>query len=438
MAIVNSIWKLKCTAKNYDWGKIGSNAEVFRLFKANSGENCELIELNNKPYAELWMGTHVSGSSYVVQNQSDLLNDDINHDYGVNYEGFNGVNLKNWINDHPFVLGEKVLEKWGCDLPFLFKVLSVAKPLSIQAHPSKDLAKKLHLKFPKVYKDENHKPEMALAITKFEILCGFVAIEDLRKTLDSVPEISQLVGSAVVDRVANVTPEDGEEAIKAAFKQLFTQMMSASNNVVAKVLSQLISRLRAKDDLTSEEKLVLRLEQQYPGDVGVLAAFLMNFMTLNPGEAVCVGANELHAYISGDCIECMATSDNVVRAGLTSKPRDVTTLCEMLTYRQGRPEVLRGFNVEGTNGYTKRFRPPFEEFEVDHCDLPDRKTIDFPSVDGPSLFLVTQGTGTIRAGFSVEKITVGDVLFAPANAKLTVSSETRLQIYRAGVNTKFL
>ena len=72
--------------------------------------------------------------------------------------------------------------------------------------------------------------------------------------------------------------------------------------------------------------MVLRLEQQYPGDVGVLAAFLMNFVTLNPGEALCLGANELHAYVSGDCIECMATSDNVVRAGLTPKKRDVKTL----------------------------------------------------------------------------------------------------------------
>ena len=67
--------------------------------------------------------------------------------------------------------------------------------------------------------------------------------------------------------------------------------------------------------------------------MGVLAAFLMNFVTLNPGEALWLGANELHAYVSGDCIECMATSDNVVRAGLTPKQRDVKTLCEMLTYK---------------------------------------------------------------------------------------------------------
>ncbi|XP_074308304.1 mannose-6-phosphate isomerase 1-like [Silene latifolia] len=413
--------KLRCTVKNYDWGRIGSNTQVYRLHKANFGGNVD----PNKPYAELWMGTHASGSSYVVRSDGISVNNP-------------GETLKKLIENHPYVLGDKVLEKWGSDLPFLFKVLSVAKPLSIQAHPCKQLAKTLHLKYPKVYKDANHKPEMALAITKFEILCGFVGIEDLQKTLKSVPEISQLVGSVIVDGIANITPQDGEENVKAALRQLFTQIMSASSHVIAEVLSQLISRLRKKENLTSEEKLVLRLEEQYPGDVGVLAAFLMNFVTLNPGEALCLGANELHAYVSGECIECMATSDNVVRAGLTPKQRDVQTLCEMLTYKQGCPEILRGFNVEGTDGCAKRYRPPFEEFEVDHCELTESRTISFPSVAGPSLFLVTQGTGTIQAGFSVEKVREGDVLFAPANSKLSISSDTRLELYRAGVNSKFL
>jgi len=80
--------------------------------------------------------------------------------------------------------------------------------------------------------------------------------------------------------------------------------------------------------------LVLSLEKQYPGDVGVLAAYFMNYVKLSPGEALFVGANEPHAYLSGECIECMATSDNVVRAGLTPKYRDVQTLCSMLTHDQ--------------------------------------------------------------------------------------------------------
>lgn len=87
-------------------------------------------------------------------------------------------------------------------------------------------------------------------------------------------------------------------------------------------------------ELNDKEQLVLRLEKQYPADVGVISAFFFNYMKLNPGEALYLGANEPHAYLSGECIECMATSDNVVRAGLTPKHRDVQTLCSMLTYKQ--------------------------------------------------------------------------------------------------------
>ena len=107
---------------------------------------------------------------------------------------------------------------------------------------------------------------------------------------------------------------------------------------------------------------------------------------------------------------------------------------------QGRPNILRGFNVEGSDGRTKRYRPPFEEFEVDHCDLPEGTSTKFPAMAGPSLFVVTEGTGTISTTpFSSEKIRVGDVLFAPANTKFSIEcTGKRLQLYRAGVNSKFL
>lgn len=86
--------------------------------------------------------------------------------------------------------------------------------------------------------------------------------------------------------------------------------------------------------LTEKEELVLRLEKQYPGDVGVIASFLFNYVKLSSGEALYLGANEPHAYLHGECVECMATSDNVVRAGLTPKKLDVQTLCSILTYKQ--------------------------------------------------------------------------------------------------------
>ncbi|KAL2896328.1 Mannose-6-phosphate isomerase 2 [Bienertia sinuspersici] len=253
MAVNGVFWneeklqRLKCSVKNYDWGKIGSDSEVYRLYSANSEGN----KLDpHKPYAEFWMGTHESGSSHVVKKGKVLANG--NNGFVVlngRCGDLQGDTLKSWIEKNPNVLGQKVVEKWGYELPFLFKVLSVAKTLSIQAHPCKELAEKLHIKDPSVYKDDNHKPEMALAITKFEILCGFVGLEDLQKILKGVPEISQLVGAAVVDQVLNINAEDGEDAVKAALKQLFTLIMSASENVIAEVLLQLISRLKKKDEV---------------------------------------------------------------------------------------------------------------------------------------------------------------------------------------------
>ncbi|KAF8407799.1 hypothetical protein HHK36_006935 [Tetracentron sinense] len=414
--------RLRCSVQNYDWGKLGEESQVSRLFSINSGLDIEV----DKPYAELWMGTHESGPSFVVQNEE--------------HRGFDSepVSLKSWISENPSVLGEKVVEKWGTDLPFLFKVLSVAKALSIQAHPEKELARALHKSQPTVYKDDNHKPEMALALTEFEALCGFVSLEELKGVLCSVPEIIELVGSADADQILHVNEEDGKEKVRTLLQSIFTQLMAASKDAISKMVSNLKSRLNMENkvrQLTDKEQLVLRLEKQYPADVGIISAFFLNYVKLNPGEALYLGANEPHAYICGECIECMATSDNVVRAGLTSKLRDVQTLCSMLTYRQGFPEILRGVAL---NPYTTRYLPPFDEFEVDRCILPQDASLVFPTIPGPSVFLVTAGEGMMFIGSSEEDVILeGDVLFVPADTELSFRATSEMQLYRAGVNSRF-
>ncbi|GAB2288864.1 Mannose-6-phosphate isomerase [Dionaea muscipula] len=417
--------RLACSVKNYDWGKVGSDSVVAGLCSANSGLEVDPY----KAYAEFWMGTHESGPSFVVKSDGNLMN-------GENGQP-QGVTLKSWIQKNPNVLGSEVLKKWGCDLPFLFKVLSVAKALSIQAHPDKGLASRLHESQPDVYKDDNHKPEMALAITEFEALCGFISVKELKDVLQSVPEIRELVGDAYVSQILDFNSEDQEENhVKAQVKSLFTQLMSARKDMISDALSKLKSRLKLKDEITVKERLVLRLERQYPDDVGVIAAFFMNYVKLKPGQALCLGANELHAYVSGDCIECMATSDNVVRAGLTPKKRDVQTLCSMLTYKLDFPDILEGYCV---NKYIHKYRPPFEEFEVDRCVLPLGASTSFPAISGPSIFLVANGEGRARTSSSNEEtICAGDVLFVPANSEISVNAETQLELYRAGVNSEFL
>ncbi|KAJ1443239.1 RmlC-like cupin domain superfamily [Sesbania bispinosa] len=411
----NHLQRLHCSVKNYDWGLPGRISQVARLFALNSGSQFD----PEQPYAELWMGTHDSGPSFLLSNTAQR------------------VTLKAWISENPDVLGDKVLKKWGSDLPFLFKVLSVGKALSIQAHPDKELARTLHKLQPNEYKDGNHKPEMALAMTDFEALCGFITLKELKAVLHTVPEVVELVGAANANLVLQTEDQYGEEKVKPVLQAVFTLLMSASKEIVTDAVNRLKNRLQKESEvrqLTDKEQLVLRLEKQYPGDVGVIAAFFLNHVKLNPGEALFLGPNEPHAYLSGECVECMATSDNVVRAGLTPKHRDVQTLCSMLTYKQGSPEILRGVPL---NTYVNRYIPPFEEFEIDRCILPQGETVVFPAIPGPSIFLVTTGEGMINKGSPKGRtVTEGDVLFAAAYTEISVTSASELHLYRTGVNSK--
>ncbi|WOK93473.1 hypothetical protein Cni_G02171 [Canna indica] len=415
---------LRCSVQNYDWGRFGEDSTVARLFEQNSGGEIELA----RPYAELWMGTHESGPSFVVAPSET-----------AGSLGPETVTLKQWITANPGSLGEKVVEKWGNDLPFLFKVLSVAKALSIQAHPDKELARMLHKMRPNVYKDPNHKPEMAIALTEFKALCGFVNIEELKDVLISVPEIKDLVGSEEARKFFITEELDVNSEAKMFLQSIFTKLISSSKEAVSELVSKLKVRLDTESKirtLTEKEQLILLLEKQYQADVGVVAAYFFNYVKLSPGEALYIGPNEPHAYISGECIECMAASDNVVRAGLTPKYIDVQTLCSMLTYKQGFPEIIRGSPV---NPYVSRYTPPFDEFEVDHCLLPPKESVVFSAIPGPSIFIVVVGEGKMQ--FSAtddqdQKFMMGDVFFVPAKNEIRISAgvDGPTQLFRAGVN----
>ncbi|KAG6493695.1 hypothetical protein ZIOFF_048689 [Zingiber officinale] len=492
--------RLRCAVQNYDWGRFGEESAVARLFERNSGAEVEL----ERPYAEFWIGTHESGPSFVEAG-------------GL---GTASVTLKEWIGMNPGVLGEKVEAKWGRDLPFLFKVLSVAKALSIQAHPDKELARMLHEMRPNVYKDPNHKPEMAIALTEFKALCGFIGVEELKNVLTCVPEITELVGNEEANKLISAKSLDEDLNTKVLLKSIFTKLMSTSKEAVADLVSKLKGRLDVENKLaciscnrlliavpdfstflaklilavlentlenvsgnfgllqsetyfpfielkdvtsksiktllviagmnncfqetfliirtlTEKEQLVLLLEKQYQADVGVIAAFFFNYLRLNPGEALYIGPNEPHAYLSGECIECMAASDNVVRAGLTPKYIDVQTLCSMLTYRQGFPEIIHGVPL---NPHVKRYTAPFDEFEVDHCLLQPKESVVFPAIPGPSIFLVVAGEGKMHMASEVEgqKIAKGDVYFVPTQneIRLSAAADEQISIFRAGVNSR--
>ncbi|KAI8578121.1 hypothetical protein K450DRAFT_249132 [Umbelopsis ramanniana AG] len=388
-----AIYRLKAQTQSYDWGKLGDVSKVAEFARA-SGTTTD----SSTPYAELWMGTHPNAPSYTMtkDNQESKA-------------------LKDLISADQNLSTPEVYQQYEGDLPFLFKILSIRKALSIQAHPDKTLGAKLFKEFPNVYKDPNHKPEMAIAITPFEALCGFRPLEEIAGHLEQFPEFANIVGQdvaskfiATVKQSSHSTDESSVTQNKAALKTLFSALMNKEQPEITKQLNALVDRVKGQDGILPE--LITRLDQQYPGgDIGVFSVLMLNYIKLAPGEAIFLGANEPHAYLSGDCVECMAASDNVVRAGLTPKFKDVTVLVDMLTYRYGsaKSQLMTADETEVHQG-----------------------------VKGPSIFIVTGGEGSLT-GESLKTesdfpLRAGYVYFIGANVPVKFKADRDgLEIYRA-------
>ena len=182
--------RLKAKTQQYAWGKIGMDSAVAQLLHGQGGK----VELD-KPYTEYWFGTHVRGPSEIVARESAAVSAaavaaSAARKGGEQDSGSLNMPLKEWLAANPAAAGDLASEDFEGDLPYLFKVLSINKGLSIQAHPDKDLAKRLHAERPEVYKDPNHKPEMALAITDFEAMCNFRPAADIADFIDATPGMS--------------------------------------------------------------------------------------------------------------------------------------------------------------------------------------------------------------------------------------------------------
>src|SRR5690606_33234253 len=162
-------------AQTYDWGKVGNESLVGQLYQKQTNEKIKNFDTTH--FAEFWMGTHPNGPCLIHSTNKKLS------DF-----------LKEQTQD---VLGEHVHKRFN-GLPFLLKVLSVNQALSIQAHPDKELAQKLFKKFPKIYKDANHKPELCCALTKFEAFCGFLPAKKIYENISSVEELRNILGEEIL------------------------------------------------------------------------------------------------------------------------------------------------------------------------------------------------------------------------------------------------
>ncbi|WKY15501.1 hypothetical protein Q1695_000744 [Nippostrongylus brasiliensis] len=378
-----SIWvmhKLVCAVQTYGWGKPGNRSTVAALVRA--GQHAKYVD-DEKPYAEFWMGVHPNGPSKIAETSEDLANR---------------------IKNHPELIGSHE----GGTLQYLFKVLSVEKALSVQSHPTKEEGKVLHAKDPKNYPDPNHKPEMAIALTEFELLCGFRPPREIYANLTNSPELLGLLGSS--EDLKAIVSDDANVA-KEALKKVFTKIWSSSPETITKTVAALVERLKGLPEPQSKlNKLIIRLDNTYPGgDVGVFAPLLLNYFTLKPGQATFLGPNQPHAYLSGDCIECMACSDNTIRAGLTPKFKDIETLCANLTYEMSEPPI---FSHKEVSHGVRLYAPPVSEFAVQALESGATK---ISAESASSIVIVVDGTSHFKTATSTMEVHRGDVIFISAS-----------------------
>ncbi|KXT02888.1 hypothetical protein AC578_1801 [Pseudocercospora eumusae] len=421
--------RLQCGCNSYEWGKIGSDSAAARFASATPSSGFSIQQ--DKPYAELWMGTHPSNPS------KDLTT---------------GRTLLDLIQENQALMSPTIAKRYENKLPFLFKVLSINKALSIQAHPNKKLAEHLHARDPKHYPDDNHKPEMTIAITDFDGLCGFRPLDQIAHFLQCIPTLRQLVGEDIAASFEKTikgqeTTNDSSKTHenKKALQAAFTALMQSKPEEIEKAAPELIKQAQAEgatfagsggpaNDGQELADLMVRLNKEFPNDIGLFVSFFLNYVKLEVGEAMFLKADDIHAYLSGDIIECMASSDNVVRAGFTPKFKDVDTLTTMLTYsyapisEQKMSPVDYAYVKLNTTAYSSNssstlYDPPIEEFSVVKTDLnAEGAKATFEAIEGPSIVICTKGAGKISVGPKSEEIKEGYVYFVGATAELVLES----------------
>ena len=277
---------------------------------------------SEKPQAELWMGAHHKAPSLIKHKNQWQALDKI-------------------IEMHPKeLLGEQVADKFLNKLPYLFKILAASKPLSIQAHPSREQAIKGFERenrqgvpldaYNRNYRDDNHKPECICALSDFWALCGFRRI----------PEMLLLLSKISTPGLASAINDLSEKPDSKGLRGFFQRLITISKSEIIPILNETMAKVRLHIQDDPVFKWMHSLYEAYGNDFGVFSPILLNLVCLKPGQALFLPSGELHAYLSGLGIELMANSDNVLRGGLTPKHIDVPELLKILTFEEKDIEII--------------------------------------------------------------------------------------------------
>lgn len=397
------MYKLKGKVQHYAWG---GTAYIPALL----GED----NTTQKPYAEYWMGAHASSPSVVErdENISTALNE--------------------LIQQHPSkYLGEAVAGRFGV-LPFLFKVLDVREMLSIQVHPTKEEAVKGFERENKAgipltaahrnYKDDNHKPEVMVALSEFWLLHGFKEKSLLLKTLQQIPALHILI------------PIFEKEGYYGLYKYVMELPQEKVDETLAPLLQKKMPEYTA-DKLAKSDpaywacKAIASSSDRYQNiDRGIFSIYFFNIVQLQPGQAVFQGAGVPHAYLEGQNIELMSNSDNVLRGGLTPKHIDVPELLKHTVFEGIIPEIMNG-EVHGTETI---YHCPVPDFVVSKIELSKNKTYTHRSYSA-EILIVTEGEVTCNSNGRTLLLKKGDSAFAVAGEDYSLASSSGAVLFKAGV-----
>jgi mannose-6-phosphate isomerase len=353
----------------YSWGSRTAIASMQRRPTPSAG-----------PEAELWIGAHPVAPSRAA-----------------------GQTLESLISTSPeALLGPRVVQRFGARLPFLLKVLAAETPLSLQAHPSQAQAEEgfddeekrgvARTAATRNYKDRSHKPELLCALTPFDALCGFRPIAPTLALLDALG-LSVEMSALRKDPTAN------------GLKRIFHAWMSLPKEQGAALAERVAAGAKTLEgDFYEARRWLLDLARLYPGDPGIAGATLLNVIRLKPGQAIYLPAGNLHAYLGGVGVEIMASSDNVLRGGLTPKHVDVPELLKVLDFN---PLEVRALEATAQGG-EHVYETPAPEFRLSRIAGP------FTAQRwGPDLLLCTEGKATVSAAGKTVTLESGQAAFIP-------------------------
>jgi len=398
---MDKIYILKNRIQEYAWGSYKAIPELLGQKKPSE-----------KPQAELWMGAHPKASSELEYEGKQML-------------------LSDLIQKEPEkILGKAVAEKFGGNLPYLFKVLAAAKPLSVQAHPDAAQAiqgfeKENRLNIPldapnRNYKDSSHKPECICALSPFRALKGFRPIHEILFLTEKICPQGLKKERLMLEAQAT------SEGLKQFFQSLMTMPEERKKQIIAESLAN-AGKFSAEDPAFRE---IPELHKEYPSDIGVLSPLFLNLICLAPGQAMFLPAGELHSYLDGVGLELMANSDNVLRGGLTPKHIDVPELLNVLTFEAREVSLISPRQI---SEYERVYPTPAPEFCLSAIYVTSDMSHAAFSVSGVEILLCTAGNAemTQEDGHSVPLSKGVSVIVPAAAGKYNIKGNST--IYKASV-----